>query len=159
MIVGSVAEVIGRQRRQLGHFLRGEAETVGDRTVDAVQRHTPIGRIVDPMTGADKGPSGKLRKSWRAQRVRRTAGGYESGAYTTLDYAVFVNDGTRKHVIHGKQTLRFWSGGTLSFYRSVKHPGTEGHFMAQKGVADIDREWATEGEVRLQAFIERTGRT
>lgn len=50
-------------------------------------------------------------------------------------YALFVEEGTKPHVIRGNPTLAFnWPGGPdgpgMYFFSSVNHPGTKGvHFM------------------------------
>lgn len=155
---GSVANSIARQQRELSQFLRGEASDAGDMVQKAVGRLTPVGRVVDAQTGQDKGESGELKRSWKPTGVRTTARGFEAGTYTTVSYAGFVNDGTRPHIIRGSKVLRFWNAGTIAFYAKVKHPGTEPVFMVERGLDEVDREWAVVGEHRLSVWLERTSR-
>ena len=49
-----------------------------------------------------------------------------AGGAGAVRYAAFVHEGTRAHAIRPKKrsALRFVSGGTFIFARSVQHPGT-----------------------------------
>lgn len=55
------------------------------------------------------------------------------------DYAEFVNDGTRPHVIRPRQAqvLRFTVGGRVVFARVVHHPGTRPNPFLDRAVREI----------------------
>lgn len=58
------------------------------------------------------------------------------------DYALFVHQPTRPHVIRGNPVLAFAHGGATVFARYVNHPGTPGNPFIDRGVdqagPDID---------------------
>lgn len=56
-----------------------------------------------------------------------------------VDYAGFVNDGTRPHVIRPKnaQVLRFVVGGQVVFARVVHHPGTRAQPFMDRAVREV----------------------
>ena len=67
--------------------------------------------------------TGKLRESISLVKVNDLH--YVVGS--PLDYAVFVERGTRPHIIKPKRAraLRFEVGGEVVFARLVRHPGTK----------------------------------
>lgn len=70
--------------------------------------------------------TGRLRASIRTERKWTLRGpGYTVGS--PLDYAWYVEDGTRPHDIRPKQAaaLRFTVGGRVVFAKLVHHPGTK----------------------------------
>jgi hypothetical protein len=163
-IHGSVAEVLRRQRRELPRFFYEEADAAGAIVVEEVVDRTPVGRIIDPDTGFDEGPSGVLREGWEQLPVTRRRGGvYQSGAVNDVDYALAVNNGSKPHIIRGRmkpngrrRMLRFWSAGALQMFSQVNHPGAPGHHMAEVGIAAADLRWMAEGRARLQEWLRRT---
>lgn len=56
-----------------------------------------------------------------------------------VDYAGFVNDGTRPHVIRPKnaQVLRFVVDGRVVFAKVVHHPGTRAHPFMDRAVREV----------------------
>ena len=59
----------------------------------------------------------------------------------TADYAKFVHDGTKPHVIRPKTeggVLAFMIGGRTVFAKKVNHPGTKANPFLQKGVDKTD---------------------
>jgi hypothetical protein len=153
---GSVAKVLKRQRRQLARFMYDSAETAGEMGVDTVQHYTPIGRIIDPATGQDKGESGALRDHMEPIKVTRHGDAWHTGVRNELVYTSWVNDGTKAHIIRGRMYLAFWTAGQLVITRRVKHPGFSGAHMFQHGLRDLDIEFRVKGDELLQAFLDRT---
>ena len=81
--------------------------------------------------------TGKLRKSIR--KVRR---GFEAYVFPTAPYAVFVEFGTRPHIIRPvrAQALRFETRtGEVVFTRLVRHPGTKPKRFIRETVEEVIR--------------------
>lgn len=90
-------------------------------------------------TMKEKAPkrTGKLRKSIR--KVRR---GFEAYVFPTAPYAVFVEFGTRPHIIRPvrAQALRFETRtGEVVFTRLVRHPGTKPKRFIRETVEEVVR--------------------
>lgn len=70
--------------------------------------------------------TGRLRASIRieSRRTFTLRSVYTIGS--DLEYAAFVNDGTRPHIIRPRraQALRFRIGGRIVYAKVVHHPGT-----------------------------------
>lgn len=60
-------------------------------------------------------------------RVTRSGPRIHIEAAVDTDYARFVSEGTRPHVIRPRsaRALRFTSGGRVVYARKVNHPGTQ----------------------------------
>lgn len=58
-----------------------------------------------------------------------------------VNYAEFVNDGTRPHIIRPKnaKALRFRVGGQVVYARVVHHPGTRGTRFLDRALRDVLR--------------------
>lgn len=56
-----------------------------------------------------------------------------------VEYAAFVNDGTRPHIIRPrtKQALRFVIGGRVVFAKVVHHPGTRARPFLDKALREV----------------------
>lgn len=155
-VSGSLSAEMQSLRTQLPSFLLSEADRASGLMRDQVRDRTPIGRIVNPQTGLDLGPSGKLRRSIRPLPVMRIgADRWLTGAYSRVSYASFVEDGTRAHVIDGNQNLRFWSQGQLFYRKQVKHPGAPGQHMFLRGALAAEVLWQGGADTRLQNFLVR----
>lgn len=77
--------------------------------------------------------TGRLRASISAQ-PRVTFRGPTVRVTADVNYATFVENGTRPHVIRPRraQVLKFKVGGRTVYAKVVHHPGTKGvHFMAK----------------------------
>lgn len=83
--------------------------------------------------------TGRLRSSIRAEppvifsfRGRAVVG-------SDLEYARFVNDGTRPHVIRPRraQVLRFQAGGRTVYARVVNHPGTRAQPFLDRALREV----------------------
>lgn len=95
-------------------------------------------------TSTFKDRTGRLRRS--IQRGAKST--YSLFVRTGARYALFVEDGTRPHVISARRAraLRFVVGGTTVFRTSVRHPGTKAtHFM---------RTARDNAEAQLTRFVE-----
>lgn len=72
--------------------------------------------------------TGNLRNSITIQPLRVVGSAISGGVSADANYAMFVHDGTKPHVIRPKKAggvLRFTVGGSVVFARSVNHPGTK----------------------------------
>ena len=90
-------------------------------------------------TMKEKAPkrTGKLRKSIR--KVRR---GFEAYVFPTVPYAIFVEYGTRPHLIRPvrAQALRFETRtGKIVFTRLVRHPGTKPRPFIRETAEEVRR--------------------
>lgn len=162
-VTAGVSDYYGRLSRQFPSFLRDEARHVGELTTREVASRTPVGRRVDQNTGADLGPSGRARRSWKPIPPRRIADGYESGASSGVAYVPELENGAPAHIIPqgGRAAgvwLRFWSHGELRFAREVHHPGMRGHFMMERGLREAERRYQSEADRRLQDFLDERSR-
>jgi len=83
--------------------------------------------------------TGRLRSSVRAEspRIFSLRGSVKVGS--DLEYAGFVNDGTRAHKIRARnaKALRFNVGGKIVFVKSVNHPGTKGDHFLDRALRDV----------------------
>ena len=156
----SLVSTLKALRQELPETLLKEANEIGDMLRDRVAFHTPVAKRIEPDTGRPLGESGHLKRSWRKVPAKREGEDrYSTGVETKVDYATYVNDGTRAHIIepkaerraHNRQAaLRFWSNGELLFRRRVHHPGTRGRFMVQRGAMDVEREYPQRAEARFR---------
>jgi hypothetical protein len=72
--------------------------------------------------------TGNLGRSVGEGPIRTTGPRTVSGSvHATADYALYVHEGTRAHVIRPRraQALRFQVGGRTVFAKLVRHPGTK----------------------------------
>lgn len=83
--------------------------------------------------------TGRLRSSIRAEppRIFSLRGSVKVGS--DLEYAAFVNDGTRPHTIRPrtKQVLRFQVGGRVVFAKVVNHPGTRANPFLDRALREV----------------------
>jgi hypothetical protein len=158
LIRGSIAAELRSIQRKLPKFLEQQASYAGSMIQTEVKRLTPVGRTVDPVTGADLGPSGKLKASIKVKKVAIVPPDrFISGAESDLPYASHVEYGTRRHIIEPRtaKALRFWDAGQLAFARRVNHPGTQGHHMFSRGLQVAERRYQSVGNAKLQSFLTR----
>ena len=81
-------------------------------------------------------PRGKTDKLWRS--IHKTVGPDGATVKPEVDYAIYVEKGTRPHMIFPvrARALRFEIGGKIIFSAYVKHPGTQPNpFMARTATA------------------------
>lgn len=70
-----------------------------------------------------------------------TDGGSTGVIKATAEYAKFVHDGTKAHIIRPKSpggVLAFQVGGRTVFARKVNHPGTKADPFFDRAVAKVD---------------------
>ena len=83
--------------------------------------------------------TGRLRGSIRAEepRIFSLRGSVKVGS--DLEYAAFVNDGTRPHIIRPRraQVLRFTVGGRTVFAKVVHHPGTRPRPFLDRALREV----------------------
>lgn len=79
-----------------------------------------LARVLAPVD------TGRLRASGRLIESSFLGFRPKISVVFTADYAAYVNDGTRPHIIRPKtkQALRFVIGGRVVFAKVVHHPGT-----------------------------------
>ena len=84
--------------------------------------------------------TGRLRSSIRAEppRIFSLRGSLTVGS--DVEYAGFVNDGTRPHQIKPRRTggvLRFTVGGRVVYARVVNHPGTRARPFLDRALREV----------------------
>jgi hypothetical protein len=109
-----------RVRAELNRLARGNVSDVADQVVARAKALAPV-------------ETGRLRAS-----IRKTPAFSSRGPLfrveATVDYAQYVENDTRPHVIKARnaKVLRFKVGGRVVYAKLVHHPGTKGqHFMAK----------------------------
>lgn len=133
---------------------RRMAQRAGSEMVKRTRENTPV-------------DTGELRESWYQLPTEKTHfavwPAYRSGVASNVDYAPYVEYGTRPHVIEPRKPggVLHWHDprtGEDVFARRVHHPGTKGQHMVAIGaamtefqfegglVADILDEWTNEVE-------------
>lgn len=84
--------------------------------------------------------TGRLRSSLD-MRFRRTGTLRPSvQVFSNVDYAAYVNDGTRPHIIRPRNSggvLRFRMGGRTVYARYVNHPGTEARPFLDRALSEV----------------------
>lgn len=83
--------------------------------------------------------TGRLRSSIRAEPPRFFSLRASVKVGSDLEYAGFVNDGTRPHriVARNAQVLRFRVGGRLVFVKAVNHPGTRPRPFLDRALREV----------------------
>lgn len=90
------------------------ANQLGRRVTNSAKQRAPV-------------DTGNLRNSIRQEPVKVSGGVVSFSVVADADYASFVHDGTRPHVIRPRnaKVLAFSAGGTMVFASKVNHPGTK----------------------------------
>lgn len=83
--------------------------------------------------------TGRLRASIRIESRRTFAFRSVFTVGSDVEYAGFVNDGTRPHIIRPRnaQALRFRVGGRVVFARVVHHPGTRARPFLDRALREV----------------------
>lgn len=83
--------------------------------------------------------TGRLRASIRADPPRLLTLRPSVTVGTDVEYASWVHDGTRPHVIRPRraQVLRFQVGGRTVFARVVNHPGTRARPFLDRALREV----------------------
>jgi len=102
---GSLIEI----HRRLEKAFRRLIARLADFTYEEMRRRAPV-------------RTGKLRRS-----IEKRVAGLKAEIGPTVPYAIFVERGTRPHIITPVRAhaLRFEVGGEVIFARLVRHPGTK----------------------------------
>lgn len=70
---------------------------------------------------------GGLRNSWHAE-----ISPLQGVVYTDKNYAIYVHEGTRPHLIKPKNGRALFWQGAVHPYRVIHHPGTKGNPFARR---------------------------
>lgn len=83
--------------------------------------------------------TGRLRASIQGEARRTWTLRPQFTVFSNVEYAPFVNDGTRPHVIRpkNKQVLRFTVGNQVVFAKVVNHPGTRARPFLDRAVREV----------------------
>lgn len=83
--------------------------------------------------------TGRLRASIKGQLSRTWTLRPQYTISTDVEYAPYVHDGTRPHVIRPKNAsvLRFEIGGRVVYARVVHHPGTRARPFIDRAVREV----------------------
>ena len=83
--------------------------------------------------------TGRLRASIRVESRRTATLRSKFTIGSDVEYAAFVNDGTRPHIIRPRraQALRFVIGGRVVFAKVVHHPGTRARPFLDKALREV----------------------
>lgn len=83
--------------------------------------------------------TGRLRSSIRAEPPRFFSLRGVVSVGSDLEYAGFVNDGTRPHTIRPRRAkaLRFVVGGQVVYARVVHHPGTRARPFLDRALREV----------------------
>jgi len=85
--------------------------------------------------------TGRLRASIKADPPRLLTFRPSVTIGSNVEYAEFVNDGTRPHIIRPRRgrALRFVVGGRVVYARVVHHPGTRAQPFLDRALRDVAR--------------------
>lgn len=113
-------------RRVIRDASARELRTAGRQVVNRAKVLAPVdtGRMRASIEG-------QLNRTWTL-RPRFTVG-------SNVEYAPYVHDGTRPHVIRPRnaQALRFQVGGRVVYARVVNHPGTRARPFLDRALAEV----------------------
>jgi hypothetical protein len=158
-IKGSLATAIRSTRVQMPGFFQGEARRASKLVAIEVKRRTPVGKEIDPSTGNVLGISGHLKRSVdELVPVEIAPGIWRAGAESNVQYASYIERGTRARIIHGNTHLRFWNFGKLIYARKVSHPGNRGVHMFMRGLNAAERTFRVTSNAQLQGFLSKNVR-
>lgn len=153
-------EIDGKQTANDLHRLRGEMSQAVARTWDALS-----GEAADFMREPGRefrffNRTGRLRASMRGRSWSPGLFRFRADVTATAPYALFVDEGTRAHVILPRNAPRlvfFWARmGKWVAAKKVNHPGTTGRFFGKRTARAFMRPFVE----RSQAAIDRVaGRT
>lgn len=103
--------------------LNDRVEAIGRRRMASLQR-----RIANQARADVPVRTGNLGRTIGEGRIFRSGPRTIHGSvHAKADYALYVHEGTRPHVIRPRraQALRFQIGGRTVFAKLVRHPGTK----------------------------------
>lgn len=116
----------GQLRRVVRDASRRELETAGRLVVNRAKVLAPV-------------DTGRLRASIRSRTSRSFTLRPRLEVFTDVQYAVYVHDGTRAHIIRPRnaRVLRFTVGGQVVYARVVHHPGTRPRPFLDRALREI----------------------
>lgn len=117
-------------RAALNRTLRTEQRSRGEAAARQVMNRAKVLAPVD--TGRLRSSIRIERRSFLGFRAKWTIG-------SDVEYAGYVNDGTRPHIIRpkNKQVLRFRVGGQVVFAKVVHHPGTRAQPFLDRALREV----------------------
>jgi hypothetical protein len=85
--------------------------------------------------------TGRLRASIKSKRSSFFSLRPKVTVYSLVEYAAYVNDGTRRHPIRAKnaKALRFRVNGRVVYAKAVMHPGTKPRPFLDRALEEIAR--------------------
>lgn len=115
--LSTLQEMFKKAPQTCDKYLEAGTKDAGIQIVSQMQREAP--------QGATKKLHTNIATEYRPIQIR---------VYPTMDYAIFVNNGTKAHLIlpNGKKAL-FWKGAVHPV-KAVKHPGTKANPFVERTV-------------------------
>lgn len=113
----------------MNRFARRDAERVADQVEERAKQLAGI--LVNVRTG-------RYRAGFR-KRSKFSARGPAYEVFNPVEYAPYIEEGTRPHVIRPRraQTLRFVVGGRVVYAKVVHHPGTKARHVLARAVREV----------------------
>ena len=121
-LVDKVVELEDKHNKQLEQVVKKAGEDVRDIAKDNISKNQSY------LTGA---LSNSITSKHNALKATVTVG---------KDYGVFVEEGTRAHIIKpkNKSFLRFYIGGNPVFAKKVNHPGTKAKPFLEPALKEVE---------------------
>ena len=119
-------------RGQLTRVIQGESRKALRKRAPQVLNRAKILAPVD---------TGRLRASGKIQYSGLFTFRPKATVFFDVDYARYVNDGTRPHIIRPKnaKALRFRVGGQIVYAKVVHHPGTRANPFLDRALREVTR--------------------
>ena len=116
----------GDLRRAIRQASMSELRVVGPQVVNRAKILCPV-------------DTGRLRASIRGQAQRTWTLRPQFVVGSDVEYATYVNDGTRPHTIRPRnaRALRFVVGGEVVYARVVHHPGTRAKPFLDRALREV----------------------
>lgn len=136
-------DLLDRKKNQLRNdTIPDITKQVAERLEDEIRRKTPHGVKWVPPGSPKAAPvkTSNLIRSIKKERSGKWAtGSYMWSVSTDKHYAPYVEYGTSPHIIRpkGEKSLVYYTGGDQTGAKLVRHPGTKGVHMFQRGVATM----------------------
>lgn len=113
-------------RRAIRGASRQELERAGRQVLNRAKVLAPV-------------DTGRLRASGRVEFRRLWTLRPQVTISFNTDYAEYVNDGTRPHIIRPRRAraLRFTVGGQVVYARVVRHPGTRANPFLDRALREV----------------------
>jgi len=115
-IIEGLGRLQAKFQRMQGMNFPGLLAQAASMVETTMKELAPVGK----SEKGSRGGKGALQKS-----ISKTIMASEAKIGPNVNYAIFVEKGTKPHVIVGNPILSFIWKGKRAFFRSVNHPGTE----------------------------------